>query len=121
ADATAELRGRSLATDGDVERWRVIPDRFDEQRNEPIVYDTVLVPPLNAEQTRNVFHGADRWIANAAYLNVAAREGRAWITTPRTSNVAVGGGSGSGTRWTRPSLGTDHYPTGSEEVTRQGS
>lgn len=70
ADATRELRERSAASNEAVRTWTVIPDYYDAQHQEPVVLDSSS--PCTAS-------GAD----NAAYINVAARSGTAWITAQR--------------------------------------
>jgi hypothetical protein len=69
ADATRDLRRASRATDIQVREWTIIPDYFDVARNE------LAVEPQPACGVSAV--------ANATYINVAARTGNAWITIPR--------------------------------------
>ena len=76
AYATRDLRRSSRATDGQVRDWTLIPDYFDVARNE-LVVDSQPSCGISA-------------VANATYINVAARTGAAWITTPRDKSVAPG-------------------------------
>ena len=69
ADVTSMARTASPASDDQVRAWNVIPDAFDD-RTHQAVYATDSC-------------GGDI-VQNAAYLNVAARSGTAWIATPRT-------------------------------------
>jgi hypothetical protein len=69
ADVTSMARAASPASDDQVRAWSVIPDVFDERTNQA-VYATDSC-------------GGDI-IQNAAYLNLAARSGTAWIAAPRT-------------------------------------
>ncbi len=72
ADATRDLSRDSRAADADVRTWDVIPDYYDVSRREAVV----LVGPQGC--------GADASVTNAAYINLAARTGTAWISTART-------------------------------------
>jgi hypothetical protein len=83
ADATADLRRQSSATDDDVRSWTVIPDSFDRIHGRIVALDYVEVVVGNAETSRRSAL-AGPWIENATYINVAARAGTTWIDTPRT-------------------------------------
>jgi hypothetical protein len=63
-------RAASPASDDQIRAWDVIPDFFDARTEQAISF-------------ANDSCGGDI-IQNAAYLNVAARSGTAWIATPRT-------------------------------------
>jgi hypothetical protein len=66
-DATARLRSDLPATDDTIRHWPIIPDEYDVLRHEVVI--------------RTDCEGGVG--ANAAYINVAARQGSAWVTTPR--------------------------------------
>jgi hypothetical protein len=83
ADATAELRHQSAATDEQVRAWTVIPDEFDMARGGPIALAYLPLIANNASTPRSSYLFGP-WIEDAAYINVAARTGSAWIATPRT-------------------------------------
>ncbi len=74
ADATRDLRRASRASDDQVREWTIIPDYFDVARNELVVepHPACGISP----------------VANATYINVAARTGAAWITIPRRDAIA---------------------------------
>ncbi|MEA2787533.1 MAG: hypothetical protein QOF71_3637 [Candidatus Eremiobacteraeota bacterium] len=74
AYATRDLRGASRASDDQVRAWTIIPDYFDVARNE-LVFETQASCDVSA-------------VANATYINVAARTGVAWITVPRGETLA---------------------------------
>jgi hypothetical protein len=74
ADATRDLSRNSRAPDAEVRTWTVIPDFYDVARGEAVVVDA----PRSC---------ADATVANAAYINLAARTGTAWIDTPRSAAV----------------------------------
>jgi hypothetical protein len=91
ADATAELRSRSLATDDQIRAWPVIPDSFDVKRNEIVAYDYIPRIWDNANRERSPYY-VGSIIPDAAYINVASRSGDAWIRTPRTATRNQYGG-----------------------------
>jgi hypothetical protein len=66
-DATAALRAYVRANDETIRRWPIIPDEYDARSQEVVIRTDC----------------AHSWGANAAYINVAAHQGSAWITTPR--------------------------------------
>jgi hypothetical protein len=66
ADATEELRSKAHVTDAVVRTWPVIPDFVDIRTG--VVYADCLGGSI---------------AINAAYVNVAARAGTAWVATPR--------------------------------------
>jgi hypothetical protein len=79
---TADLRSRSLSTDAQVHAWTVIPDYLLPNTHEPATLAYLPLPPSNAQLQRPPFiNGFEA--ENAAYVNVAARTGTAWITAPR--------------------------------------
>lgn len=71
ADATRALRASSAASDDEIRSWDVIPDRFDARYGAAVVYDPAI-PRCSSPP-----------IANAAYINLAARSATAWIQMPR--------------------------------------
>jgi hypothetical protein len=75
ADETKDLRLQSFASDAEVRSWTVIPDYYDVRRGEIVLDDP---------------SGCARGYAdNAAYINVAARTGAAWITEQRPAPAAL--------------------------------
>jgi hypothetical protein len=63
-DATAEQRRDvTTASDQDIRRWPVIPDEYDARRDCPSGTEAI----------------------DAAYINVAAHAGTAWVTAPRAA------------------------------------
>lgn len=66
-DATARLRSDLPASDEIIRRWPIIPDEYDVRRHEVVI---------------RIDCGSGVG-ANAAYINVAAHQGSAWVTTPR--------------------------------------
>lgn len=83
ADATAELRGQTAATDEQIRSWTSIPDYFDSVLKRPVDVQYLTIDPNNAANPRETML-IGPWIADAAYMNLAARSGEAWITTPRS-------------------------------------
>ena len=82
ADETADMRSRSLATDEQVRAWTFIPDYVLPNTRTPATVPYVKASASIEVSSRRPF--ADGLSAeNAAYVNVAARTGTAWITTPR--------------------------------------
>jgi hypothetical protein len=75
-DATARLRSRNSWPDELVRQWPIIPDEFDARRREAIIR---LDCPSGT------------WVADATYINVAARSGAAWITVPRDPTTCTHG------------------------------
>lgn len=69
ADATRALRDASLTRDSEIRSWDKIPDWFYAQDRKAIVFDNPLCLGDIA--------------VNAAYMNLVARSGTAWIRTPR--------------------------------------
>jgi hypothetical protein len=67
-DATADLRSRSGASDDAIRGWKIIPDEFDVRRH-AAVFRTDCYPAT--------------WVTDAAYINIAAHAGTAWISEPR--------------------------------------
>jgi hypothetical protein len=67
-DATAEVRNSYLVSDEDIRRWPVIPDEYDVRHREAIVRTDCSDGGLGPD---------------AAYINVAAHAGSAWVTAPR--------------------------------------
>jgi len=67
-DATDELRRNYIVPDEDIRRWPIIPDEFD-QRHDRLIVSTVCDGAGLSE--------------DAAYINVAAHRGVAWITAAR--------------------------------------
>jgi hypothetical protein len=83
ADATAELRDQTAATDEQVRSWDFIPDQYDKVHQRPVMIEYLDLIPNNAATPRaSALFGP--WIADAAYINLAARTGDAWIQIPRT-------------------------------------
>jgi hypothetical protein len=72
-DATASLRSGVPATDETIRQWPIIPDEYDVLRHQ-----VVIRLDCNAGVA-----------PNAAYINVAARQGSAWIATPRESEPCL--------------------------------
>jgi hypothetical protein len=97
ADATRDLRGDSAARDGQVREWTLIPDYFDVARNE-----LVVAPPSSCGVSA---------VANATYINVAARAGAAWITTPRDESLAQGDRRSVGCVFASRTIGSRLEPT----------
>ncbi|HTD36128.1 MAG TPA: hypothetical protein VK669_01345 [Candidatus Limnocylindrales bacterium] len=89
AGETSDLRSRSVSTDEQVRGWTIIPDYA--FRNETRTFAYLPATPANAQLARRPF--TDDFAAeNAAYINVAARTGTAWITTPRvTTGISYSG------------------------------
>ncbi|HEX3465620.1 MAG TPA: hypothetical protein VHS78_16340 [Candidatus Elarobacter sp.] len=69
-DATAELRSYVRASDDDIRRWPIIPDSL-APHGDTLIVRTDCAPPYPE--------------TDAAYINVAAHAGSAWISTPRES------------------------------------
>jgi hypothetical protein len=69
AEATRRMRDSTLASDAQIRSWDVIPDAFYARYREAVVFDDPLCSGNIA--------------VNAAYINLAARSGTAWIRTPR--------------------------------------
>jgi hypothetical protein len=67
ADATAALRAVARGSDADVRAWPTIPDFVDGHTGDYVVDGC----------------GSGSAALNAAYINVAARTGVAWVLTPR--------------------------------------
>jgi hypothetical protein len=67
-DATASLRSDVGADDQTIQAWSVIPDTYDSVHRRAIVRTDCAL---------------GTWAADAAYINVAAHTGTAWITAPR--------------------------------------
>lgn len=70
--ATNALRAESTASDAQIRAWSAIPDYVNPADGHVFV------------AADGVFCGDDGAL-NAAYINVAARAGAAWVETPRTS------------------------------------
>jgi hypothetical protein len=69
ADATRRMRDFTPASDSQIRSWDVIPDTFYARYREAVVFDDPVC--------------AGNLAVNAAYINLAARSGTAWIRTPR--------------------------------------
>lgn len=80
-DETNDLRSLSLATDEQVRSWRVIPDFFDNLTKRPESYGYVAAAPGDSLKGRRPFVRDQIIVTSAAYVNVAARTGQAWIHT----------------------------------------
>jgi hypothetical protein len=74
-DATAEVRGMFPATSDEIHQWSVIPDAYDRMHRRLVV------------RTDCPFGGLAE---DASYINVAAHDGSAWVTTPRAANPTCG-------------------------------
>jgi len=70
--ATGALRSRVSLTDDAVRRWTIIPDDYDARRHEEVIRTDCP---------------ASMWLADATYINVAARQGSAWVTAPRDTEA----------------------------------
>lgn len=79
AAATRYLREQSAASDTDVLAWDQIPDAFDVGSRRGVVF-------AGQSCSGEIFE-------NAAYLNVAASSGRAWIAKPRAVPARCEGGA----------------------------
>jgi hypothetical protein len=75
ADETRDLRSQSFASDADVRSWSVIPDYYDAQQRQIVLDDPSAC--------------ARGYADNAAYINVAARAGTAWITEQRPAPATL--------------------------------
>lgn len=75
ADETKDLRSQSFASDAEVRSWTVIADYYDVRRGEVVVDDRSACALGYAD--------------NAAYINVAARTGIAWITEQRPASATL--------------------------------
>lgn len=83
ASGSSELRARTGATDAQIRAWPVIPDYFAWANSELVAYDYLPLIANNANREREPFVNSPI-VQDAAYINVAARTGEAWILTPRT-------------------------------------
>jgi hypothetical protein len=82
-DATAELRARTAATDDTIRGWVTIPDEFDAFKRVGVIRTDCY---------------AGTWVTDAAYINVAAHAGKAWISEPREP-IACSSDAFSAVRW----------------------
>ncbi|HEX3465622.1 MAG TPA: hypothetical protein VHS78_16350 [Candidatus Elarobacter sp.] len=69
-DATAELRAYVPLSDEQIRRWSAIPDAIDMERHKLLISNAC---------------GLGDPVVTAAYVNVAAHEGTAWITAARAA------------------------------------
>jgi hypothetical protein len=76
ADFTMEARAVSHASDAAIRSWTDIPDVFDASKQTALSYPD---------------HCGASLVSNVAYLNVVARTGSAWITTPRATPTSCRG------------------------------
>ena len=82
AAATRYMRDQSAATDSEIRGWDQLPDAFDLLHRQEIVYSGDAC--------------AGDIYENAAYLNLAAQSGKAWIVTPRViPSGCIGGPAAS--------------------------
>jgi hypothetical protein len=80
---TRDLRSLSPARDDEVREWTFIPDYLlPGPLHGPMTFAYLPVTPANAQIARRP-NSDDATAENAAYVNVAARAGTAWITEPR--------------------------------------
>lgn len=103
-DATAEVRGMFPAANDEIRQWSVIPDLYDPTHRRLVV------------RTDCPFGGLGE---DASYINVAAHDGNAWVTTPRAGNPACGALSAdfyAMNRWIAALPGWPSEKSGSEPV-----
>ena len=85
AAVTADLRSSSLATDDQIREWTIIPDAFNSVSRKPVFNGYVTYRVGDSLIPRRPFTTDQTMVTNAAYVNVAARRGEAWIHTAASS------------------------------------
>jgi hypothetical protein len=85
ADETSGLRSLSVARDDEVRTWTTIPDFLDPHTRLPASLGYVPIVPGESLESRPPYRRDASIVTAAAYVNLAARLGIAWIHEPSPS------------------------------------